>query len=287
MTTLTNPKTFAVIATVLCVASIFWLAATKSVNSTLESDLEHEKLRSEALLSEKLLLEKDLERMKSQLSALKGVNSDLDIRVKDLETRYLEREHELIKLGKQNASLANIRKQRDQLQKLQEELEAELQSARGMIADLESQNQSYANAITQLQEQNSALVRDLNRAMFASIDHPQVQAVRGKKEKLTVRARKTNKLIADFEVPASLVNISYRILDPKGILMTDKHGVVASFVVPDEGNIMASTSPENVGNGLQKVRMEYLPKLKLESGVYTVEILNDNLYVGSLNVKLR
>jgi hypothetical protein len=266
---------------------MFWLAATKSVNSSLESNLEHEKLRSEALLSEKLLLEKDLEKMRNQLISLKGVNSDLDVRVNDLEMRYLERESELIKLRKQNASLADIKRQRDLVQKLQEELETELLSARNLIADLESQNQSYENVIARLQEQNSALVRDLNRAMFASIDHPQVQAVRGKKEKLTVRARKTNKLIADFEVPASLTNISYRILDPKGILMTDKHGVVASHVAPNERNILASASHEKVGDGLQKVRMEYLPKVKLESGVYTVEILNDNLYVGSLNVKLR
>lgn len=287
MTRLTNPKTLAAIATVLCVASIFWLATIKSVNTSLESSLEREKLQSEALLSEKLLLEKDLERLRSQLSALKGTNSDLDILVRSIESKYLEQEGELKKLRKQNSSLSDIKRQREQLLVLQGELESELQSARSLIADLERQNLSYANAITQLQEQNSVLVRDLNRAMFASIDHPQVQAVRGKKDKLTVRARKTDKLVADFEVPASLTNISYSILDPNGNPMTTKHGVVVSQSVPTEGNILASARDEKVGDGLQKVRMEYVPKVKLESGVYTVEILNDNLYVGSLNVKLR
>src|SRR5688500_16874200 len=98
MTRLTNPKTLAAIATVLCVASIFWLATIKSVNTSLESSLEREKLQSEALLSEKLLLEKDLERLRSQLSALKSTNSDLDILVRTIESKYLEQEGELKKL---------------------------------------------------------------------------------------------------------------------------------------------------------------------------------------------
>jgi myosin heavy subunit len=282
-----NPKAVATIATVLCVASLFWLVTTQRVNHSLETDLEHEKLRSEALLSEKLLLEKDIEKMKTQLSGLKGLNGDLDILVRNTEAKFAEQEAEMKKLRSANASLALVRKQREQLLSIQQELERELQAMRGSLSELERENQTLSSTIAQLQDQNQLLMADLNRAMIASIDHSQVQAVKGRKDRLTVRARKTNKLIADFEVPGSLRNISYRILDPKGNPLTEKQGVIVSHATPSGDHVLASAGDGTLGNGLQKVRMEYLPKVKLQSGVYTVEILNDNLYVGSMNVKLR
>ena len=62
-------------------------------------------------------------------------------------------------------------------------------------------------------------------------------------------------------------------------LLLDKYTVRKSFT--------ASSDPEIHGNKLQKVEMIFIPKEKLKTGVYMVEILNANLYVGSLKVKLK
>ena len=287
MMTVRNPKAIAIAATALCMASLLWLMSTQSVNRALEINLQNEKLRSEALLSEKLLLEKDMEKMRTQLTSLRGINNDLDEVVRKTEMRMTSQGSELAKLKKQNASLAQIRKQREDLLVLQTNLQNELAALRASYADLEVTNAALSNTIAQLQEQNRLLSQDLNQAMFASMDRTQVEAVKGKKEKLTVRARKTQKLIANFDVPASLRNISFRITDQQGKVFADKHGVIVSRTSVSDANVLASTGEGPAGSGLQKVQMEYIPKQKLQSGVYTVEILNDNLYVGSLNVKLR
>ena len=286
MTALKNPKAIATMSTAFFIASLFWLMSTKSVNNTLESSLQHERLRSESLLSEKLLLEKDLEKMKSQLSALKGVNSELDELVRSTEAKVSSQQEQLRQLRKNSTGLANLKKQREELLTIQRDLQAQLIVAKASMVDLELQNTALAQTIAQLQEQNLALSNDLNRAMVASLDHLQVQAVKGKKEKLTVRARKTSKLIASFEIPASLQNVSFRIIAPGGNRLTEKHGSIVFQTSASDKNLLAAADTQGV-DGLQNVRMEYVPKVRLQSGVYTVEILNDNLHVGSMNVKLR
>jgi len=287
MTILKNPKAIAMVTTAFCMASLIWLMSTQSVNSALETNLEHEKLRSEALLSEKLLLEKDMEKIRGQLASLKGINLELDDVVKKTEARMASRESEFQRIKKQNSSLVQVKKQREELLRLQTDLENQLATLRASYADLENRNMSLSSTIALLQEQNTLLANDLNRAMFAAVDHTQVQAVKGKKERLTVKAKRTEKLIADFEVPASLKSIGFRIVDQNGNVLTDKQGAIVSSTRISDENIIASTAGNSGGSGLQKVHMEYIPKVKMSSGIYTVEILNDNLYVGSLNVKLR
>lgn len=287
MTTVRNPKVIAIAATALCIGSLVWLMSTRGVNSVLETSLEQERLKSESLLSEKLLLEKDVEKMKGQLSSLKGINDDLDEAVRKAEEKFVEREAELARLKKQNATLAEVRKQREALLGVQRELERELMALKASYADLENENRLLASNIAQLQERNRILSEDLNRAMFASVDQSQVQAVKGRKERLTVRARRTNKLIADFEVPANMRSISFRIVDPKGNALGEKQGTIVYHASAGEQNVVASNAEGAAGPGIQKVKMEYTPKQRLQAGVYKVEILNENLYVGSLNVKLR
>lgn len=286
MTALKNPKGIATVSTALLIASLLLLMGTKSINSTLESNLEHEKLRSESLLSEKLLLAKDLEKIKGHLSKLKGINAELDEVVKSTQSKVASQEQQLKTLRKDNASLAEIKKQRNELLRLEKDLEAQLLVAKTSMADLHLRNEALSQTIAQLQEQNRILNNDLNRVMVTSLDHLQVQAVRGKKDRLTVRARKTNKLIASFEVPASLQDISFRIIGPDGSRLTEKQGLILSQATASVNNVLASANGQGV-DGLQNIRMEYVPKIKLESGVYSVEILNDSLYVGSVNVKLR
>lgn len=287
MATIQNPKAIAVLTTALLIVSLFWLMSTQKVNNSLETSLGEEKLKAEAFLSEKLLLEKDLEKLKTQLSGLKGINEQLDNVVKATEAKFIRQESEVNRLRKQNGSIVQLKKQREELLLLQSELENQLVALRASYRELESQNGRLNSTIAQLQEQNELLSQDLNRAVLAAIDHSQVQALKGKKEKLTVKARRTNKLIASFEVPGSLRNISFNVVDPKGNVLTPKQGQIVFHSTASQENAMASIAEDVSASTVQKIQMEYIPKEKLQSGVYAVQILNDNLYVGSMNVKLK
>lgn len=269
------------------VASLVWLMNTRSVNGSLEAGLQNEKLKSESLLSEKLLLEKDLQRIRGQLTTLEGNNSDLDNLVKSTSEKLNRQEADYLRMKRENQSLSQIKKQRQELIALQSQLENELQALKESYAQLESRNSELNMTIASLQERNKVLSDDLNRAMFASLDQSQIQAVKGKSERLTVKASRAKKLIATFEVPANLKQLSFRILDAKGAALTQDDGAIASTILPSEKNYIASANDNSAGNKLQKVEMTFAPKKKLKTGVYTVEILNENLYVGSLKVKLK
>ena len=286
MTSLNNPRAIAAIATALCIGSFLWLMSTRSINSSLQSGLEQQRVKSEALLSEKLLLEKDLQKVKTQLASLRGINNDLDELVRATESKLAARDQEFRKLKRQETTISELKRQRQELLKLQSELENELLSARTSLAEMVNQNEALSQTIGQLQEQNRVLSNDLNKAMVASLDRLQVEAVKGKKERLTVKARRANKLVATFKVPATMRNISFRIIDPKGDMLGDKQGSIATHVSELQDNMLASANSQAL-EASQAVRMEYHPKQRLQPGVYTVEILNDQLYVGSLNVKLR
>lgn len=282
-----SSKAIAVVSTALFLASLLWLMNTKSVNGSLQTGLDQEKLKSESLLSEKLLLEKDLQKVSAQLLSLKTENKDLDKLYVEAAAKLKAQETEYNRLKKDNASLAQIKKQRQELIALQSKLENELQSLKISYTDMEARNRDLNNTVAALQERNQILIDDLNRAMFATVDHSQIQALKGKNEKLTVRAKRTQKLVATFEVPANLNNLSFRILDAKKNILTQKDGIITSSITSLDNNLTASSDPGFHGGKLQQVKMEYIPKQKLKSGIYTIEILNDNLYAGSMKVKLK
>jgi DNA repair exonuclease SbcCD ATPase subunit len=282
-----SSKAIAMVTTALFIGSLFWLMNTKRVNSSLETGLENERLKTEEYLSEKLLLEKDLLKTKEQLLKLQTTNAELSDVVTSTSAKLANQEADYNRMKKENVSLHQIRKQRKELIALQSQLENELQSNRLSYAELETRNSELSQTVASLGDRNRILMDDLNKAMFAAIDHSQIQAVKGKKEKLTIRARKTNKLIANFEVPANLKNLSFRMVDSKGNSLNQKDGTISSTISPSDESYTATTDSGSVGSKLQKVEMVFIPKARLATGVYTVEILNENLYLGSLKVKLK
>jgi DNA repair exonuclease SbcCD ATPase subunit len=281
-----SAKAIALVTTALFVASLFWLMNTRRVNSSLESGLEKEKLKSESLLSEKLLLEKEMQKFKDQLFEMKDRNSELSTLVKSTTDKLDKQEADYNRMKKENLSLAQVKKQRQELMAMQSQLENELQSLKSTNANLENKNSELMQAVASLEQRNKVLADDLNRAMFAAVDQSQIQAVKGKNQRLTVKAKRTKKLIANFEVPSNLKSLSFRIVDNKGTTLPVKDGDISAVVAPSDNNYTASSNAETLGNKLQKVEMTYTPKSKLKTGVYTVEILNENLYVGSLKVRL-
>jgi hypothetical protein len=282
-----NPKAIAVLTTALFVATLVWLMNTNRVNSSLQAGLEDQKLKSEQLLSEKLLLEKDLQKIKDQFKSLRESNYDLSSNLKKASAQLETKDAELTRLKKQNMSLAQIKKQREELAILQRQLENEIQTLRSSNEDLQNKNRDLTSVIASLEERNKMLTDDLNRAMFANLDHSQIHGVRGKSEKMTIRAKRAQKIIANFEVPATLKNLSFRVTDSQGYQVSQNNGTITYTAEPGTENIMASLRSTSAGDNLQKVKMVYTPNSKLKSGVYTVEILNENLYVGSLKVKFK
>lgn len=287
MDTNKTAKVIAAITTGLLLIGLFWLIGAKRSNSSLNEELEKESLRSESLLSEKLLLEKDLQKVNHQVLSLKDELRQLDNRYQSAVNALANQQADYDKMKRANASLAKLKNERTDLIALQSKLENEIQMLRMDKAVLESKNDDLESSVALLQERNKLLSEDLKRAMFAAVDQSMVDAVRGKKEKLTVKASRTGKLVATFDLPADYNNLSYRILDSNGNILSFNDGNISSTTTPSQDSYTASSDAMVERNKLQTVRMVFTPKKKLKTGVYRVEILNENLYVGSLRVNLK
>lgn len=283
-----NPKVIAITLTALLFASVLWLMNEKRINSSLEDGLTSEKLKAESLLAEKLLLEKDIAKFKDQMSSLTGKNQELDKILNQTAQKLNAKEAEFNRVNKENASLQKIKKQQNELLAIRKDLDSQIENLKSSLQSLQVENSTLNNKVAFLEQRNKLLNDELHNAMLASLDHAQVDAMK-KSEQLTIKASRTKKLIANFEVPAELTNLSFKVISPSGNPLTANEGTIASRVLSTSSNLSASaeTTVSDVSRKTKKVEMVYIPTKKLVAGTYKIEILNDNLYVGSLQVKFR
>lgn len=286
METIKRSKTIAIVATTVLIAAVVWLVNLNSTNGSLRRGIEKEKLNAESLLSEKLLLEKDLQKAGDQLATLSAKNTSLDEAVKRADATLTENARAVERLKKENAGVAQLKRERQELHSIESQLRNELQTLRYANAALEQQNNQLNQTVTSLQERNRLLSDDLNKAMFSSLDQSQIQAVRGKSQRLTLNAKRVRKLTADFEIPMAMKDIRFNVIDEDGKVLTDKDGSVTYSVLSLTKNFTASAKTGTGANSFQKIEMVYTPKEKLKAGVYIVEVLHENLHVGSLKIKL-
>jgi hypothetical protein len=286
MKTLKSSKAVALVSTALLISSLFWLMNTKRVNGNLEEGLKDERLKSESLLSEKLSLEKEIEQLKVDLLATRGKNQELDKEVESALAKMRMKDADYNRIKKQSLSVAELKKQKLELIALLSKMENDLEGMRLANAELAGKNKLLSEALASAEERNSLLSKDLSNAMLASLDQSQIQAVRGKSEKVTARARRTQKLMADFELASDLKTLGFRIIDPTGNVLSQEAGTLAFSTTPADNSYVASTGTAT-GKKVQKVNVSFAPRKKLRSGLYTVEILNENLHIASLRVKLK
>lgn len=287
MEKLNSSKVIATITTVFLLASLFWLLSSRRSAASLESELQKEKLEAETLLSEKLLAEKELARLKEQTIELTGKKQDLELQLQSVSASLEKRDADFSRMTRENRSLAQLRKERAELVAMQNQLQNDLQASRASYDGLKKENEELNSTVALLQERNRLLSEDLNRSLLSAIDQSLINATKRNDGKLTIKANRTKKIAASFDVPANFNNLNYRIVDSNGNVLSANDGTITSKTTPSDKNLVASSTPSAEGSKLQKAEMVFIPTKKLKTGVYRVEVSNDNLYVGSLNVKLK
>jgi DNA repair exonuclease SbcCD ATPase subunit len=283
-----SPKIIAGIATALLIVSLIGFMNMYTVNTSLQGNLKDQKLRSESLLSEKLLLEKDIEKFRNDLNSLKGSNAALDKALASAAANLSAKESEYKKLQQQNSSLKNYKKQHDALVTMRRELQETIDGLTGSLVRLQMENKDLSGTIANLEKRNIYLQQELNKAMIASLDQPRIETVKGRKERLTVVARKTSKMKVNVDIPADLKEVSFRIKDSAGKVLSTDEGTIASRVIEDFSTLAASgENSMELAKPTKRIEMVYNANRKLQPGIYTVEILSENHYVGSMQVKLK
>lgn len=283
-----NPKVIAGTVTFLLAIALVGLISFYEANRSLEAGLNDEKLKSERILSEKLSLEKEIAKLKQSITSLQGRNADLDKTLSKTSAKIAEKERELNKMSKENASLKQYKQQYADLQKIKNDLESQVLALNNALTAANKEKESLNRMVAELQVKNKSLSDELAQIQIASLDDIRVEAF--KKNKLTVSARKTKKLDINFMIPSkySADNLTFKISDPSGQVLSPKDGTIAYVETLEAPILTADASDMLYLKQTKQVKMEYKPKKKLKAGIYRIEVTNaDNTYLGSLQVRLR
>lgn len=284
-------KVIAGIATFLLFGSMIMTGIVSNKNAYLKTGLNDEKIKSETLLSGKLSLEKEIQKMRIEMAALSGRNQTLDKSLVDVGKKLNAKEAEIKRMSAENAQAKNIKKQMADLQQIRNELDQKVANMEKTINGLRTENASLQSDLALMRTNAKTMENNLNLARSMNGDNYRVETVRGKKDNLTVSARKTKKLKMSFELPQDVAsNVTFKIVTPQGKIIDSQKNKDVSVVVSekDDSNLTASISPINGQLEVSKrVEMTYKPESKLQGGVYKIEMHNKGVYLGSYQVRLK
>jgi myosin heavy subunit len=257
----------------------------------LNNRLDDEKVRSEALLSETLELQKSIDQFKKDLRSWQGKSEKLDQALKETGEKLASKEMQIKKLTAENASLTEIRKKYSELDDLRRKLESELSSLQMEHGQLLAENKDYMSQLQFMTTEKERL--ELQNALLEAMltDNYRIEALKGRNEKLTVSARRTNTLLTSFDIPGEAgENIHFRILTPDNREIDSQDSEFASvrMFIPDN-NLMASISGGSVAPiaWSRRVELSFKPDYKLTKGIYKIKVMNGDDYMGSIQVKLK
>jgi chromosome segregation ATPase len=238
------------------------------------------------ILSEKLVLQKDIETFRSQINSLSGKNSELDKMLAETSKKLSEKEGQLNRIVRENGNIKSLRKQVAEVEQLKKDFENQALALNESIRKLNSEKDALNQTIVSLQEENKQLSANLDVLNSITTDNYLVESTK-RKDRLTVVARRTKKITMSFNVPENMVeNISFKLTKPDRSQVDGKGNGIAYRITNEDEGLTASLSG-GVIKVSKKIEMTYEPKEKQKPGIYKIEMYNGDKYIGACNVKLR
>jgi hypothetical protein len=269
---------------IITIAALFLIS-----HVSLKKQLREEKINSEAILSEKLLLEKQMIGLKTDLTSLKGKNSQLDKLLSATSNKLSSKEAEVKRFLSERVSLSELKKKVAELEAIRVQLNSEIASLAAKSNLLLTENDVLNNKLTSLQQEKERVDNDnaVLKAMVA--DNYLIEAVKGRNNKLTLIARKTDKLVVSFDLPVEIDdNVSFKVITPTGEEFSSNNNSAASIIIIDNAsNYLASADNRMLAFNPRRVEMIFKPEHKLEKGIYRFNVYNNNNYLGSTQLKLK
>lgn len=251
----------------------------------LKKDMDKERLHAESLLSEKLLLEKEMVDFRNQLNALSGQNRSLDEMLNSSKQQLEEKESRVNALLKENGKAKDLQKELNELRQMRNEMEQQVRRLLTNLAEMQSENDRLNSAVTALQDENDHLKAESLKNSLT--DNYRVEALKKKKMRLTAAAKQANALIASFTLATDdASSIEFKITTPAGEVIAGKEQGI-SFIALDESSLMANLESKASIDITKRVEMTYKPDKKLVPGIYKIGLYNGGDYLGSCQVKLR
>lgn len=246
------------------------------------------RLANEEILGEKLQLEKQLAELERQHAHSKERAFEADQRALDLERR-LAAAGQTKRTGTNDNQTGAGRRMKSELAEAleaRERLSRELDGARDGQRSLQDQ-------LNMLRADRDALAARLGQLQQSArmVNNASVDAVRGKRKHLTVRARRTNEIRMAFDLPEEVArNANFKIVSPSG--RTFEGGNPALSLLPGEGHDGALAARfmlagDNGQDRAARVHLLFKPEMRLEPGTYRIDICSGELYLNTVMLNLR
>lgn len=259
-------------------------------NNTLKRKLRAEQINSEQILAEKLILNKSLIDLKSSLSNLEGKNIHLDKIVKEIQRNIGSKEAEIARLLNDNASVRQLRIKISELEEIQNKLNGELADLYASNSQLKNDQFALNQLLLEAQNENEHLSSNNSLLEALVADNYRIEAQKGKGDRITTLARKTNKLVVSFDLPEDDVynQVYFKVLTPSGEELSSINNQSATITYYDNPqNYLVSTDETFLVLNSKRVEMLYKPEQKLEKGIYRFNIYNQSSYLGSIQLRLK
>jgi hypothetical protein len=262
---------------------LIWLLILRNDLERADAAVDQSKLKYETLLSEKLLIEKSLNKKTKLLDTLKNENIVLSNGIDEREKMLLSTRAENSRMVK---TLDAERAKFQEAEKKAQSLASEVKNSAGRLDQVDSQLTMKTDSILRLAHQVAVLQSRLDDAITRSIDQTLILAEK-RNDKITSKARRTKELVAQVELPIELNKLTFTVERPDGsVLSTD--ATLSARQLASEGALTASLTDMMLpAFKTKKMEIVYKPKEKLNKGVYVFKIFNGSDYVGSMNIQLQ
>ena len=297
-----KPKLITGIALALAAFGLIMSLMLVNSNGGLKKNLDTEKLKAERLLAEKLQLDKEVSKyneevnqFKRELDDLKGRNTELDKLLIESQRSLTDKQAQVNRLSKSNASKKTIEKELAELKKMKAGFDEKTSSLNQQIGklnndnrSLEEENNSLKQKLEALGAQNKELVTDNSILKSMVADDYLISGFKGRKDKLTLIARKTDKLTLSFDVPEDIAaSLKFNVIDPQGQKVNSDESKITSRILDTDqkNNSLPASAVKDLK--MKRIEMEYNPKEKFTKGSYKIEIFNNSNYLGSCQVRLK
>jgi len=286
-------KRHAIILLVLLISLFVWIGVFISRNSSLKAEHDRAILIADSLLSEKLLLNKQIDDANEKLnqyikekneSTAMSVSLNDEIRIKTIQIE---------KLNKDNSSVTGLKKQLKNTQKQKEDFESKTTSLNQRIQELEATLAQLDRHLTEFKDENESLKKKLEWAKNIKARTISIQnfKVIKNKSKATGKAKKVNRISATIDLMENPVTEAgnkhvYCLIYNGNKILSDGN---KRFTEKKSNREMAYSAMEdiNYSNVDQRVIVNHDLDQKLAKGRYKVEIYVDGSLAGKTDFLLK
>lgn len=271
-------------------ASILGVFYLNNARKDLQEELSAERVQIQNTIEAKELVNKKLLAAYSDLEDYKLENNII-------KNNLSEKEAKINQLNAEAQDARRIKQRNNKLESDVKKLNTEIQKLKQELISAENSHSSNQLALQQkiskLENELLALQSQLRENTKIVANYFRIEALKGKKDKLTRKAKRTHRLLVSFDASKEMMsaieggNLYLSISGPGVQKLTAANSEKVTIQLGDkriEIPVVAKTKLQNMKQGRQEILMT--TNTKLQPGIYQADVYTENNHLGGAQIRL-